>query len=125
MPSLPPVTAATSPLGYVRFHGRNAGTWNARTVSAADRFDYLYSPDELAEWNQPIRELAEETERTWVMFNNCKYDYAPRNAREMAEILGDVVAERPAHTPTGEPAPEQPVEAPGEEHPGEQLGLGF
>jgi hypothetical protein len=28
------------------------------------------------------------------MFNNCKYDYAPRNAREMAEVLGDVVAPR-------------------------------
>ena len=22
------------------------------------------------------------------MFNNCKYDYAPRNARELADILG-------------------------------------
>jgi uncharacterized protein YecE (DUF72 family) len=68
--------------------------WNARTASAADRFDYLYSPDELEEWNSPIHELAEQTERTWVMFNNCRYDYAPRNAREMAEILGDVVAPR-------------------------------
>ncbi|MEI7815227.1 MAG: DUF72 domain-containing protein [Coriobacteriia bacterium] len=91
---MPPVTAATSPLGYVRFHGRNSGTWNARTVSAADRFDYLYARDELEEWREPIRHLAEETERTWVMFNNCKYDYAPRNAREMAEILGDAVAPR-------------------------------
>ncbi len=62
--------------------------------SAADRFDYLYAPEELEEWREPIQHLAEETERTWVMFNNCKYDYAPRNAREMAEILGDVVAPR-------------------------------
>ena len=46
------------------------------------------SPEELAEWNEPVRRLAEEAERTWVMFNNCKYDYAPRNARELAEILG-------------------------------------
>jgi uncharacterized protein YecE (DUF72 family) len=91
---MPPVTASTSPLGYVRFHGRNAGTWNARTATAADRFDYLYAREELEEWREPVRHLAEETERTWVMFNNCKYDYAPRNAREMAEILGDVVAPR-------------------------------
>lgn len=91
---MPPVTAPTSPLGYVRFHGRNAGMWNARTVSAAERFDYLYSPAELEEWSSPIHGLAEETERTWVMFNNCRYDYAPRNAREMAEILADVVAPR-------------------------------
>lgn len=104
--AMPPVTAATAPLGYVRFHGRNRSTWNARTVSAADRFDYLYEPAELAEWRQPVLDLAENTERTWVMFNNCKYDYAPRNAREMAEILGDAVAPRRGDTPTGEPAPE-------------------
>jgi uncharacterized protein YecE (DUF72 family) len=123
---MPPVTAATAPLGYVRFHGRNRGTWNARTVSAADRFDYLYSPEELAEWRQPVLDLAESTERTWVMFNNCKYDYAPRNAREMAEILGDVVAPRAADTATGEPVPEGAIapEKPAEES-GEQLGLGF
>ena len=105
---MPTLAAATSPLGYVRFHGRNEGTWSAKTVSAADRFDYLYSPDELEGWDSPIHRLAEETERTWVMFNNCKYDYAPRNAREMAEILGDVVAPRLGGlAETGEAAPEQ------------------
>jgi uncharacterized protein YecE (DUF72 family) len=102
--AMPPLVAATAPLGYVRFHGRNAGTWNARATSAADRFDYLYEPSELAEWRDPIERLAGETAKTWVMFNNCKYDYAPRNAREMAEILGDVVAPRRGGTPTGEPA---------------------
>ena len=49
--------------------------------------------------------IAEETERTYVMFNNCKYDYAPRNAREMAEILGDLVEPR-GGAETGEPAAE-------------------
>ncbi len=101
--AMPPVSAATAPFGYVRFHGRNREMWHARTLTAADRFDYLYTPDELAEWRDPIEELAKETERTWVMFNNCKYDYAPTNAREMAEILGDLVAPRESGTPTGEP----------------------
>jgi uncharacterized protein YecE (DUF72 family) len=100
---MPPVTAVTAPYGYVRLHGRNANTWNARTASAADRFDYLYTPDELAEWVEPISKLAEQTERTWIMFNNCKYDYAPRNAREMAEILRDVVAPRVGGASTGDP----------------------
>ena len=76
----------------------------ARNLSASERFDWLYTPDELAEWREPIRKLAGETERTWVMFNNCRYDYAPRNAREMAEILGDVVADRRSGAPTGEAA---------------------
>jgi len=35
-----------------------------------------------------VRELAEQTDVTYVMFNNCKYDYAPRNAFELAEMLG-------------------------------------
>ena len=36
------VVAATSPIAYVRFHGRNAATWNSRGGSAAVRFDHLY-----------------------------------------------------------------------------------
>jgi len=124
--AMPPLTAATSRFGYVRFHGRNRDTWAARTASAADRFDYLYTPGELAEWGQPVRELAETTERTWVMFNNCKYDYAPRNAREMAEILGDVVAPRAGETPTGDAVePGAEPAHPREPDVGEQLGLGF
>ena len=31
-----------SPIAYVRFHGRNAATWNRRGGGAAQRFDYLY-----------------------------------------------------------------------------------
>ena len=42
------LVAVTSPIAYVRFHGRNAGTWNARGGSAAQRFDYLYGEDECA-----------------------------------------------------------------------------
>ncbi len=86
--TMPPLVASTSKIGYVRLHGRNRDTYFARNVSAADRFDYLYGPDELEEWAPKVRELAEGTDVTYVMFNNCKYDYAPRNARELAEILG-------------------------------------
>ncbi len=100
--TMPAVTAATAPWAYVRMHGRNRDTYFARTSSAAERFDYLYTAEELREWEKPIRELAAESERTWVMFNNCKYDYAPRNAREMAAILGDAVAPRQGDVPSGD-----------------------
>ena len=36
------VVAVTGPIAYVRFHGRNAATWNNRGGGAAQRFDYLY-----------------------------------------------------------------------------------
>jgi uncharacterized protein YecE (DUF72 family) len=67
---LPTVVAATSETAYVRFHGRNAETWNKRTGSAAERFDYLYSEDELGEWVPHLRELAGEAQTVYAMFNN-------------------------------------------------------
>jgi uncharacterized protein YecE (DUF72 family) len=66
----PTVLALTSPLVYVRMHGRNAETWNVRGRSAAERFDYLYSDDELAEWVEPLQELAGQAEQAYVVFNN-------------------------------------------------------
>jgi uncharacterized protein YecE (DUF72 family) len=67
---LPTVPALTTPTAYVRFHGRNASTWNKRTGSAAERFDHLYSEDELREWVGPLRELSEQAENVYAMFNN-------------------------------------------------------
>lgn len=84
---LPPIAAVTAAAAYVRFHGRNAATWNAKVGSAADRFRYLYSEAELAEWTAPIRRLAEEAETTYVLFNNCYADYAPRNAGQLSALL--------------------------------------
>jgi uncharacterized protein YecE (DUF72 family) len=67
---VPTVVARTTATAYVRFHGRNAATWNKRTGSAAERFDHLYSADELREWVEPLRELAGEAENVYAMFNN-------------------------------------------------------
>src|ERR671922_2092090 len=67
---LPTLVETTSPTAYIRFHGRNAETWNKRVRSAAERFDYLYSEDELREWVPPLRELAGEAQTVYAMFNN-------------------------------------------------------
>src|SRR5215216_1260974 len=66
----PTVLALTNPTAYIRFHGRNAGTWNKRGGSAAERFDYLYSDEELREWVGPLRELSEQAEQAYAFFNN-------------------------------------------------------
>ncbi len=100
--TMPPVAAATAPWAYVRLHGRNHSTYFGTHLSAADRFDYLYGLDELHEWEPRVRELSEQADTTWVMFNNCKYDYAPRNAREMVEILGDLVEPVPTGSTDGQ-----------------------
>ena len=66
----PTVLAVTSPIAYVRMHGRNEKTWNVRGRSAAERFDYLYSDEELEEWVEPLQELAQQAEQVFVVFNN-------------------------------------------------------
>jgi uncharacterized protein YecE (DUF72 family) len=88
---VPTVVAATSPLAYVRMHGRNAGTWNARGGSASDRFDYLYSEDELREWTGPLGELAESAEEVYVLFNNNRWSRAAQ---------GELAAQAPANALT-------------------------
>jgi uncharacterized protein YecE (DUF72 family) len=67
---VPTVPAVTSPTAYVRFHGRNLGTWNKRGGSAAERFDYLYADEELGEWVPTLRELAGRSEQAFALFNN-------------------------------------------------------
>ncbi len=76
---VPTVVAATSPLAYVRLHGRNLATWNKRGGSAAERFDYLYSDQELAEWMEPLRELAGQSEQAYAFFNNNASSEDPDN----------------------------------------------
>ena len=55
--SVPPVAVATSDVAYVRFHGRNADTWEKRGATASDRFDYYYTDRELQEWVPRVRSL--------------------------------------------------------------------
>ncbi len=86
--SVPPVAAVTSArLAIVRFHGRNAENWKKKGLSAAERFDYSYSKEELAEWLGKIEHLAEETEEVHILMNNCYGDKAVTNASEMANLL--------------------------------------
>jgi len=83
---VPPVAAATSPVGYVRFHGRNSEKW-WKHEQAWERYDYLYNDAELGEWTPRVQEIAAQTERTYVFFNNCHQGQAGQNARRMATLL--------------------------------------
>ncbi len=67
---IPTVAELTSDVSYVRFHGRNAAAWHHRGGSAADRFDYLYTREELAEWIEPLRELSGSAGQLFAVFNN-------------------------------------------------------
>lgn len=83
---MPRESVATSRLAYVRFHGRNGAKWFAHK-EAWERYDYLYTTAELAEWVTPVRELSRECERVLVYFNNHRMGQAPANAKVFRELI--------------------------------------
>jgi uncharacterized protein YecE (DUF72 family) len=80
--SVPPIVTATGDLAVVRFHGHSE-KWTSKEIH--EKFGYLYSPAELAEWAPKIRSLP--TRETHVLMNNCYSDYAQRNAAQLVDLL--------------------------------------
>jgi uncharacterized protein YecE (DUF72 family) len=83
---MPPTAAVTGPVGYVRFHGRNARQWHAHTAPW-QRYDYDYSEAELREWAPRIRAMAAEAEDTLVIFNNTPRARGVEDARALRALL--------------------------------------
>ena len=86
----PPILEVTSPkLCIARFHGRNRRTWyRPGGPTSGDRFNYLYTPDELAEWVPAIRAVAERGIPVHVLLNNNRSNYAVVNAFDFGALLG-------------------------------------
>ena len=99
---LPRIAAATHEVAYFRFHGRNWKTWNKRTRTSGERFDWLYSREDLDEWVEPVEKLAREGHEVYAMFNNNRYDYAPRSAAVLRGLLEEAGVEASGAV---EPAP--------------------
>jgi uncharacterized protein YecE (DUF72 family) len=86
--SLPPIAAVTSPeLAMVRFHGRDPEAWKTTSGTAADRFRYDYSKEELKEWVPKLEAVVQEAKETHVIMNNCYRDYAVKSARQLSGLL--------------------------------------
>ncbi len=86
--SLPPLAEVTAPaLAVVRFHGRDPKAWSRKGATTAERFRYLYTPDELREWVPRIERLAEQAREVHAVMNNCYADYAVRGARQLTDLL--------------------------------------
>jgi uncharacterized protein YecE (DUF72 family) len=85
---VPPVSLVTSPkLALVRFHGKNVAGWEKKGASVAERFDWLYSEEELRAWVEPVKKLSEEVENVHALFNNCVRNYAVLNAKGLSVLL--------------------------------------
>jgi len=86
--SVPAVWEATSPdLAIVRLHGRDRATWVKKGISAAERFNYLYSGEELQELAGSVNGLGGHAKEFHVLFNNCYRDNAQRNALALQALM--------------------------------------
>lgn len=86
--SVPPEPAVTSKrLAVLRLHGRRVDRWEAPSVSAAERYRYLYDREELTGWLPGLAEAARQVQRTHVILNNCYANYGTTNALEMMALL--------------------------------------
>ena len=94
--SVKPAALTTSPVGYVRLHGRNYQDWFREKAPRDDRYNYLYSPDELEPWITRIKEIAAKTKESYVITNNHFRGQAVVNALEMKAILEEEKVPAPA-----------------------------
>jgi uncharacterized protein YecE (DUF72 family) len=84
--AIPSFLEASGAEVYMRFHGRNRENWNARNITVAERYKYLYSERELADWADRIRQLG-GVSRANLIFNNCYRNFGIMNATTMREML--------------------------------------
>jgi uncharacterized protein YecE (DUF72 family) len=84
--SVKPAATTTGPVGYVRLHGRNYEKWFAHGETW-ERYNYLYTPEELEPWAERIEEMAQNKD-TYVITNNHFRGQAIVNAGDLKKRLG-------------------------------------
>lgn len=87
---IPPIAEATSNLGYIRFHGRNKVNWWEHE-KAYQRYDYLYTEEELKEWIPKIKKIAEKTTDQYIFMNNHYKGKAVKNALMLIKLLKEEI----------------------------------
>ena len=53
----------------------------------AERFDHVYTDEEMEEWLDPVLDMAERAQEVAVVFNNNARDHALRNAARFREMI--------------------------------------
>lgn len=88
--SMPPLLRVTRPdFAVVRLHGRRTTTWEAKNPFVTERYRYLYSKEQVAEWARLVDTLAQMVSHGMLQvgFNNNHANYATTNAAEFGEEL--------------------------------------
>jgi uncharacterized protein YecE (DUF72 family) len=88
--SVKPSATTTAPVGYVRIHGRNYREWFRKNAGVEARYDYLYSPAELAPWAERSKEVAESgADDVYTITNNHYRAQAGVNAIQLLSMVRD------------------------------------
>jgi uncharacterized protein YecE (DUF72 family) len=96
--SIAPSARATASVGYVRVHGRNYKDWFRKDAGAMDRYDYLYSAQELQPWVERTREIAAHprVQDVYVVTNNHARGKGVANALMLESMLQGRQVQAPA-----------------------------
>jgi len=106
-PGFPDLRLERTKRAYMRFHGRNQDIWFKKGSGSSsgmdngngdldkgsrfNRYDYLYSTDELEGWAHRIGKLSQdqgEDDVSYVYFNNHPMGKGPKNALMLMDMLG-------------------------------------
>ena len=87
--SIKPSERVTSPIGYVRLHGRRYDTWfsDDPALPPSERYNYLYSEKELEPWAKRVAHVAESARATFVVTNNHFQAKGIVNALQLIHLL--------------------------------------
>ncbi len=85
--SIKPSGKVTAPVAYVRFHGRNRKNWFRQGAGRDERYNYIYSEEELKPWIEKIKGMRREVDNTFVITNNHYRGQAVVNAFEIQHVL--------------------------------------
>lgn len=87
--ALKPSQESTSPIGYFRLHGRRYDTWFSDDpgMPSHERYNYLYSEEELKPWAQRIRSVAGESRNVFVVTNNHYLGKAAVSGLQLISML--------------------------------------
>ncbi len=91
-------TVVGNKMAYIRFHGRNEEAWKKSLnkfgkkqtyEERSARYEYLYSPGELIEISERIKEVYDKVKKVFVIMNNHPHGDAVANAFELMHYLRD------------------------------------
>jgi len=86
--SIMPSSISTNPeFSYVRLHGRNYKNWFKQDAGRDERYNYLYTKEELQDWIKRIKDLGNQSSKVYVITNNHYRGQALANALQIKNLI--------------------------------------